>query len=142
MFWCSSFAFAACIFMLYKHNITSGGNCYFSPLACKLRHFTLRFVVFYLAFCCILPCVLPCFALRLAALCTAFCCILPYFLLQNRNCFCIVCVFIQYLNGLHTVVCSAHFYLNNPLQYSIFCGRVAGWMILMPLFVLNFVLKR
>jgi len=134
MFWCSSFAFAACIFMPYKHNITSVGTaifhlwraiCGISP--CVLLHFTLRFAAFCTAFCCILHCVLLHFALLFTA---------------KAQLFYIVCVFMQYSTGQHTVVCSTHFYLNNPLKYSIFCGRVAGWMILMPLFVLNFVLKR
>ena len=111
--------------------------------------FGLQFAAFYPAFCSVLPCVLLHFTLRFAVFCTAFCGTLHFVLLHfallfgaKRNCFCIVCVFMQYSTGQHTVVCSTHFYLNNPLQYSIFCGRVAGWMILMPLFVLEFVLKR
>ena len=111
--------------------------------------FGLQFAAFYPAFCSVLPCVLLHFTLRFAVFCIAFCgtlhCVLLHFALlfgAKRNCFCIVCVFMQYSTGQRTVVCSTHFYLNNPLQYSIFCGRVAVWMILMPLFVLNFVLKR
>jgi len=98
-----------------------------STLFCVLLHFTLRFAAFRTAFCGTLHCVLLHFALLFTA---------------KAQLFCIVCVFMQYSTGQHTVVCSTYFYLNNPLQYSIFCGRVAGWMILMPLFVLEFVLKR
>ena len=111
--------------------------------------FGVQFAAFRPAFCSVLPCVLLHFTLRFAAFCTAFCCILHCVLLHfallftaKAQLFYIVCVFMQYSTGQHTVVCSTHFYLNNPLKYSIFCGRVAGWMILMPLFVLNFVLKR
>jgi hypothetical protein len=111
--------------------------------------FGLQFAAFRSAFCSVLPCVLLHFTLRFAAFRTAFCgtlhCVLLHFALlftAKAQLFCIVCVFMQYSTGQHTVVCSTYFYLNNPLQYSIFCGRVAGWMILMPLFVLEFVLKR
>ena len=48
-----------------------------------LQHFTLRFVAFCLAFCCILPCILVHFALRFGAFRSAFCCILQCVLLQN-----------------------------------------------------------
>lgn len=66
---------------LCRINITSPlGELLFLPLACNLRHFTLHFVAFYLAFCCILPCVLRHFALRFAAFCLAFWCKTQLFL--------------------------------------------------------------
>ena len=65
--------------------------------------FGLQFAAFYPAFCSVLPCVLLHFTLRFAVFCTAFCgtlhCVLPHFALlfgTKRNCFCIVCVFMQY----------------------------------------------
>ena len=121
-----------------------------SPLG-ELLFFTfgLQFAAFYPAFCSVLPCVLLHFTLRFAVFCIAFSgtlhCVLLHFALlftAKSQLFYIVCVFMQYSTGQHTVVCSTHFYLNNPLQYFNICGRVAGWRILMPLFVLNFVLKR
>ena len=65
--------------------------------------FGLQIAAFSPAFCSVLPCVLQHFTLRFAAFCIAFCCILHCVLLHfallfgtKRNCFCIVCVFMQY----------------------------------------------
>ena len=65
--------------------------------------FGLQIAAFYPAFCSVLPCVLQRFTLRFAVFCTAFCgtlhCVLLHFALlfgAKRNCFCIVCVFMQY----------------------------------------------